>query len=203
MVAVAGLARVQLAATPPETGVTLVTLAEAAPVLVAVSVSESVWPVLAVTGLPPTASVTTSDAGLCTATAAVAAVPFTAVPELASLPASVAPSVSDPVVLGVQVQVKVALPPPGTVWLTGLADVQLAVADPERVGVAAVARAAAWPLLLAVSVSVTACPVFTVARLAATLPLSAAAVWTVTFVPVTVGLMFAPLTESVAATVAP
>jgi hypothetical protein len=203
IVAVVGLAAVQLVPAPLAEGVTEVTLAAEAPVLVTVRVSDSTWPVLAVVTPPPTAMVAVSAAPLCAVTLAELAVAFTADPEFASVPLMVAPSVMDPVVEGVQVQVNVPDPPPAMAWLAGLALVQVAVAVPALVGVAAVAFADAWPVLFTVSVRVTAWPVFTVEAPAATLPLSAAAVCTVTPAPVTAGPTLAPLLASVAATVAP
>jgi hypothetical protein len=203
MVAVAGLADVQVAATPVAEGVTEETFADEAPVLVTVSVSDTAWPVLTVVTPPPTAMVAESAAGLCAVTVAAVAVPLTVAPELASVPLNVAPSVMDPVVDGVQLQEKVPDPPPAMTWLAGLAPVQVAVAVPALVGVAATAFAAAWPVLFTVRVRVTACPVFTVDELAETLPESDAADCTATAAPVTVGPTLAPLLTSVAATVAP
>jgi hypothetical protein len=189
MVRLDGLAAVQLAATPVADGVTVVTLAEAPPVLVTVRVRESCWPVLAVVTPPPTAMVAVSAALLWTVTLAGVAVAFTAAPELASVPLTVAPRLRDPVVVGVQLQVKVPEPPPAIAWLAGLAAVQVALAVPPTVGAAAPALAVACPVLFTVSVKETAWLTFTVPWPAATLPLSTALAWTVTPAPVTVGLM--------------
>ncbi|HMA47380.1 MAG TPA: hypothetical protein VKP11_09305 [Frankiaceae bacterium] len=156
IVAVGGLAAVQVAATPAAEGATEVTFAAAAPVLLTVRVSDNTWPVLAVVTPPPTAMVAASDAGLCAVTLAGVAVALTVAPEFASVPLTVAPSARDPVVEGVQVQVNVPDEPPAMDWLAGLAGVQVALAVPVLVGVAAVAFAAAWPVLFTVRVKVTA-----------------------------------------------
>jgi hypothetical protein len=105
--------------------------------------------------------------------------------------------------VAVQVQVKFCVAPAVMVAVAGLAEVQLLFAVGLRVGATELTEALDVPLFLTASVRVTAWPVLAVAVDGVSVGASAAAVWTVTFVPVTVGLTFAPLTESVAATVAP
>jgi hypothetical protein len=101
----------------------------------------------------------------------------------------------------VQVQVKVPVAPPAMVCGTGLAAVQEAAG--LEVGVTAVTLALAPPLFLSDSVRVDAWPVLTVVGEAVSVGARTAGACTVTATPVTVGLTLAPLTASVAATVAP
>jgi hypothetical protein len=105
----------------------------------------------------------------------------------------------------VQVQVKVTVaPPPATVCGgAGLAAVQVTPAAGFMVGVTAVTLALAPPLFVRASVRVDAWPVSTVVGEAVSVGASAAGACTVTAAPVTAGLTLAPLTASVAATVAP
>jgi NAD/NADP transhydrogenase beta subunit len=104
--------------------------------------------------------------------------------------------------VAVQVQVKFWVAPPAIVALAGLAAAQLAVVG-LRVGVTAVTLALAPPLFLSARVRVTAWPVLAVVGNAVSVGASTAAACTVTAAPVTTGLTLVPLTESVAATVAP
>jgi NAD/NADP transhydrogenase beta subunit len=98
--------------------------------------------------------------------------------------------------------VKFCVAPPAIVALAGLAAVQVAVPG-LVVGVTDVTLALVPPLFLRARVRVTAWPTLAVVGEAVSVGASTAAACTVTEAPVTVGLMLAPLTESVAATVAP
>jgi hypothetical protein len=104
--------------------------------------------------------------------------------------------------VAVQVQVKFCVAPPAMMALAGLAAVQVAVPG-LVVGATAVTLAPEVPLFLSARVRVTACPVLAVVGEAESVGASTAAACTVTAAPVTAGLMFVPLTASVAATVAP
>jgi hypothetical protein len=103
----------------------------------------------------------------------------------------------------VQVQEKVAVTPPGMVCGgAGLAAVQVAVPG-LVVGVTDVTLALVPPLFLRARVRFTAWPTLAVVGEAVSVGASTAAACTVTEAPVTEGLTLAPLTASVAATVAP
>jgi hypothetical protein len=104
--------------------------------------------------------------------------------------------------VAVQVQVKFWVAPPAMLELAGLAAVQVAVPG-LVVGVTDATLAPEVPLFLSARVRVTAWPVLAVVGEAVSVGASTAAACTVTAAPVTLGLMLAPLTESVAATVAP
>ena len=103
----------------------------------------------------------------------------------------------------VQTKVAVAPPPAMDCGGAGLAGLQVAPAAGLAVGVTPVTVAPEVPLLRSTSVKVAAWLVLTVPGKAVRGGARTAAVCTVTGAPVTVGLMLAPLTASVATTVAP
>jgi hypothetical protein len=102
-----------------------------------------------------------------------------------------------------QLHVKFWVAPPGIVAEAGLAAPQLTLVAGLELGATDVTEALEAPLFLRASVSVTAWPVLAVDVDGVSVGARTAAACTVTVVPVTAELMFAPLTASAAVTVAP
>jgi hypothetical protein len=132
----AGVGAPQMGA--PGLGVTPVTSAGAKPVSVTVRVTASGWPTVTDVGLPATASPAMSAAEAWTETGTGATVTLADVPVFASTAVTLASSVALPEDDGVQVQEKVAVPPPGTgtgvvALAAGLGPVHRPAAPPDVV----------------------------------------------------------------------
>jgi hypothetical protein len=168
-------------ADPDADGVIEAIRAPALPPLVRVKVNVTPWPTVAL--FRPAEIVAVSAGGSCDVTVAPGALAPTDAPVFASAPATVAASVSDPAMAGVQVQVNASWPEPGTVCgSTGAGAPQAAPSTGVTAGVTAERFALPPPVLVTVSVTASGWPIVTVVGLPVTarVVLSAAGAWTAT-----------------------